>query len=669
MPRLPRRGLGKLVTLAVLTFSAIWSCSNSDKEKIQAAGLSEGCTLNSDCKDPLVCTFTRCHDECKTDRDCPGEQRCVKGEQGLVCQLKVETDCSKNAAVCQGAQVCGVDGECRDRCVVNADCTSEQTCAVSGQCASNLVTKDVIDPAGNILPDPFVDPDLGSPSNGTGGRSVVGGTGPVGGTGVGATTSSGGASYGVAGYSNGAYAGGTSSPATTTPLGTGGNTSGGAAATGGITSGGASTSLTGSAGAVSCTGNWGDCDANHSDCETNLTLVTSCGACNVACDPAHGAVKCDAATLKCVINTEAGGCNAGYADCNANGNDGCEANLATDPNNCGVCARSCGGGTCSNSQCGAAIVFDPTGATTLGYSYSAPVFLMDSVLVKLNASSGTEIRTSTLPPTNPVSQGSPLVTSSTAVYAMDVDTTNVYYSIAGSPATILYKPLNGAPNTAAKIAVNMPDSNYARALTSNGTAFYIVGYASSGYQILTAAKTLTAASTAAPLAGVTARAAISDLAVVGGNLYWIESPNLVYSVPLGGGTPVALDSTTQSGYYTYMDLASDGSYVYWNTYNGASSRIRRIAAAGSQASESVLDVTIGVNSPNAGIAVDNTHVYFYQSYQIYRVAKDGSTAVEPLANVNAAPYFYNLFAVDAGFVYGTGSSGQIVRVAKGVPTS
>lgn len=669
MPRLPRRGLGKLVTLAVLTFSAIWSCSNSDKEKIQAAGLSEGCTLNSDCKDPFVCTFTRCHDECKTDRDCPGEQRCVKGEQGHVCQLKVETDCSKNAALCQGNQVCGVDGECRDRCVVSSDCTSEQICAVSGQCASNLTTKDVVDAAGNILVDPFVDPDVGRPNNATGGKSAVGGAGPVGGASYGGMAPSGGSTSGLAGSSNGAYAGDTSSPPNSMPLGTGGSTGVGTTAAGGIASGGASSSPLGNAGAVSCSGSWGDCDANHSDCETNLTLVTSCGACNVACDPAHGAVKCDAVTLKCVINTEAGGCNAGYADCNANGTDGCEANLASDANNCGVCARSCGGGTCTNSQCGAAIVFDPNGATTLNYSYSAPAFLMGNVLVKLNTSSGTEVRTSTLPPTTPVSQGSPLVTSSTGIYAMDVDTTNVYYAIAGTPATILYKPLNGAPNTAAKIAVNMPDSNYARAFTSNGTAFYIVGYASGGYQILTAAKTLTAAATAAPLAGVTARAAISDLAVVGGNLYWIESPNLVYTVPLGGGTPVALDSTTQSGYYSYMDLATDGSHVYWNTYNGASSRIRRIAAAGSQTSDAVLDVTIGVNSPNAGIAVDDSHVYFYQSYQIYRVAKDGGTAVEPLANVNSAPYFYNLFAVDAGFVYGTGSNGQIVRVAKGVPAT
>jgi len=37
---------------------------------------------------------------------------------------------------------------------------------------------------------------------------------------------------------------------------------------------------------------------------------------------------------------------------------------------------------------------------------------------------------------------------------------------------------------------------------------------------------------------------------------------------------------------------------------------------------------------------------------------------EPLALVNAAPNICDLFAVDNSFVYGTGSDGQIVGVAK-----
>ncbi|HEY5955525.1 MAG TPA: hypothetical protein VIV60_03185 [Polyangiaceae bacterium] len=440
----------------------------------------------------------------------------------------------------------------------------------------------------------------------------------------------------------------------------------GALATGGrVGTGGAAVNVAGS-GAIICPTGKGDCDSNPNDCETDLTLITSCGKCNVACDPTHGAVKCDATTLTCVVNTDAGGCMTGYADCNKNGTDGCEASLATDANNCGVCGRNCGGGKCTSSQCGGAIVFDPTGATTLSYSYSAPAFLVGSQIIKLNTTNGTEIRTSTLPPTNPVSQGSVLATSTTAVYEMAVDATNVYYSISGSPAAILYKPLSATASTAAKTAVNMPDTNYARSIASNSTAFYVAAAASGGQQILTAAKTLGAqAATATPLPGITGRSTIDSLVIGGSYLFWVESPNMVVAAPLGGGTPVVVDATIQNGYYSYVRLTTDGSYLYWNTYNGASSKIRRLSLAAAPSSAAVEDVAIGINNPSTGIAVDDAYVYFFSSYQVYRVVKDGSQSVESLANLNSSPYFYNLFAVDAEYVYGLGYSGQVVRVTKG----
>lgn len=37
-------------------------------------------------------------------------------------------------------------------------------------------------------------------------------------------------------------------------------------------------------------------------------------------------------------------CTAGFADCNAQAADGCEANVNTDTNNCGACGRVCGAG-------------------------------------------------------------------------------------------------------------------------------------------------------------------------------------------------------------------------------------------------------------------------------------------------------------------------------------
>lgn len=678
----------------------VGSCSGSDEERIKAAALAEGCSLNSQCNVPLVCTFERCHTQCNQDRDCPGEQRCVSGDKGYVCQLKVETDCTKNAKVCQGGQVCGVDGECRDPCKSADDCTTGQTCALSGECASSDPTKDLMDASGNILPDPFVDPADGSTSShGGGGSSTTAAGGSTGGT---TSTSSNSVDVGgvggintvpssVAGAGNvgpssssvpttgGAAAGGASVTGQGGVTTSGGTTaaSGGVSLVGGFSStsatsgpstGGSSVGGVGGAGGVgplSCPPNKADCDTNPSDCETDLTQVTSCGSCTTVCNPNHGVVLCDAVTLKCVVNAEAGGCTTGYGDCNTDGRDGCEVTFATDPNNCGRCGRSCGGATCTSGSCGGAIVFAPSGATSISYSQTGFAALIGSQLVKQNTSTGKEIRTASLPPSDPISQGVVLATAATSITAMHADAANVYYAIQGSPATILFKPLTASESTAAKIAVNMPDNFPARLITSNGTAFYIVSTDNNGkYRLLTAAKTLGSASSASVLAGLDGRNTIGALAVAGSFVFWSEGSS-VYAGPLGGGTPIQIDSTLGTSGYNNMAFAVDAGYLYWNTANGSSSRIRRLPISGTTvASTDVQDVTVGISAPDEGLAVDDMHVYYCSDWQVFRVAKDGNTAPELLGNLNVAPRFYYLFAVDSGFVYGTGANGQIVRLAK-----
>ena len=652
---------GRIILLSSVLSLTAWACSDSDKEKIQAKGLSAGCTLNSECSEPLVCTFARCHQECVKDRDCTrGEERCVKSSDGYVCQLPVETDCTKDKTVCKGTQVCGVDGECRDACTGSADCTPGQICAPSGECASTDPKKDTLDASGNILPDPFVDTTAGT--GGTGGAS---GIGKGGASGKGGAMSSGGApevSGGAGGEPPVEASGGKST------ISSGGKSGGLGGAPG---SGGSVVAMAGAGGEggnppFECPPGKGECDpTDPTDCETFLTLATSCGACGVACGSVHGTSVCDTATLTCKVM---GACNTGYADCNTSGVDGCEVTLATDPKNCGTCGRDCGGGTCTNGQCGAAIVFDPTGATQLTYNYTGTAVLTGSTLVKVNTSSGTEIRVATLPTTPDTVKGTALVTnqSNVYIYGLHADASNVYYSLSGSPnSTVLWKPLTAMETTTPKTAVTLPDTYYAKIITSNSTAFYMVNSAN---VILAAGKNLTgAAQPASPPTGLTtARSAINDLVVAGGYLYWIESPNVVYAYSLvNGGAPVAVDATTQSGYYSYQGIVTDGTYVYWSTYNGSSSKIRRIAANVAPSADAVQDVAIGIAAPSSGLAVDANYVYYYyQNATVWRVVKDGSVTPTQIGTVNATPYFYSMFAVDSGYVYGTGGNGQIVRVAK-----
>ena len=61
----------------------------------------------------------------------------------------------------------------------------------------------------------------------------------------------------------------------------------------------------------------------------------NCGACGTICNPPHGAGACVAG--KCTLGT----CAPGWADCNKDPSDGCEANLHVDPKNCTACGTTC----------------------------------------------------------------------------------------------------------------------------------------------------------------------------------------------------------------------------------------------------------------------------------------------------------------------------------------
>ena len=99
---------------------------------------------------------------------------------------------------------------------------------------------------------------------------------------------------------------------------------------------------------TNCSPNFGDCDGQYSTgCESNLTNdVQNCGTCGHVCNLDHANNACVGGS--CAI----GSCQAGYGNCNNRANDGCEANLTVDRNNCGSCGTICASNKiCDSGHC------------------------------------------------------------------------------------------------------------------------------------------------------------------------------------------------------------------------------------------------------------------------------------------------------------------------------
>lgn len=144
-----RIALRPWAAVAITLGSLIWQqgCSSTVQEESELARLAQSCLVNSDCTNPLVCAFEACHAECESSRDCDDGARCVAAARPYkVCQLEAERACERTSD-CPEGLVCGIDGECRDKCLSDVACVQGQLC-VSGTCADT----DELDDAGQLVP-------------------------------------------------------------------------------------------------------------------------------------------------------------------------------------------------------------------------------------------------------------------------------------------------------------------------------------------------------------------------------------------------------------------------------------------------------------------------------------------------------------------------------------
>ncbi len=104
---------------------------------------------------------------------------------------------------------------------------------------------------------------------------------------------------------------------------------------------------TGTCTIASCNAGFGDCDMMAADgCEAPLDTATDCGACGMTCSPAHGTGACGTGT--CALAT----CDSGWDDCDGMVSNGCETDLTSTATDCGTCGNACATGeVCSGGMC------------------------------------------------------------------------------------------------------------------------------------------------------------------------------------------------------------------------------------------------------------------------------------------------------------------------------
>jgi len=108
-----------------------------------------------------------------------------------------------------------------------------------------------------------------------------------------------------------------------------------------------------------CNSGFANCDSDPTNgCEANTgTSLAHCGGCGKTCAPANATGACTAGSCELLL------CNSGYGNCNLAAADGCEINTQTDVRNCGTCGKVCPGtgapnmtASCTAGVCGSACV-------------------------------------------------------------------------------------------------------------------------------------------------------------------------------------------------------------------------------------------------------------------------------------------------------------------------
>ena len=305
-----------------------------------------------------------------------------------------------------------------------------------------------------------------------------------------------------------------------------------------------------------CGAGFGNCDANpNNGCETVLSVNPKhCGSCGTVC--VNG--TCEDGSCAC---------SDGFFDCNVDGADGCEALIRADPDNCGSCGRSCLGGDCSASRCAPFLLAE------LGtYIYALASNVSD--VFYCDATSGVIYRV-------PKATGEVIqLAFDQNCYALAASQNHLFWSVIenGEELVRIISADGGTPKTIA--VADRIEGFAAIGETAVWSEYDDVGLV---YNLF--------AGTAVGVKTSVAQSPeiIREVVVSGNRVYWVEGAtsaesNIIQTAPITGGISAPL-VTTDMVVVRQIILVDD--MVYWvqTDSEGADPMILRIRSTGGEAEE------------------------------------------------------------------------------------
>jgi hypothetical protein len=339
-----------------------------------------------------------------------------------------------------------------------------------------------------------------------------------------------------------------------------------------------------------------------------------------------------------------GTCSAGFADCNGNGGDGCEVDVAADGEHCGKCNNSCDGASCSAEKCQPLIIAQ-------GQSSPGEIALDSGHVYWTNYGSGSVMRASKDGRTTVI-----VADNQAFAWGVSVVGNQVYWANASTIGSAWQGSIDGSVAPVELYSAKAPNSRM-RGVAADGEYLFIAHY---DYNQVVRVNLVDQSKASFPAQKP------NDIALDAEAAYWSNEEGSLVKLPRAAATGTA-PQVLLTGISRPRGVAVDENSVFVvaaGNVSASDGTLYRVPKNGGVA----VELATALHNPRE-LALDGLHVYFtsYGDGTVQRMSKDG-VAGGTREVVATAQQFPIGIGVDGNYVFwinfATGSQGTVVRVKK-----